>query len=140
MSVTARRWRLPGIGRAPFSNTLDLATGFYTPTLTNVANLSASTAARLRFKRLGDTVSVFGKVTVDPVCAGVLTRLGISLPIVSNFAAAEDCAGIAVMSDVAGDSAAIIGDATNDRMELNWVAGFPTQQTFSFLADYVVLG
>lgn len=139
MTVTLRRWRLPGFGRAPFGRPLDLATGFYVPTLTNVANLSASTGARLRVLRLGDIVSVFGKVTVDPVSAGVLTRLGVSLPIVADFTDAGDCGGVATMTAIAGDTAAIIADATNNRAEIAWVAGQPTQQVMALSFQYVVL-
>ena len=139
MTIVTRRWKFGGFGRGPASKTLELTTGFYTPTLTNVANLSASTAARLRFQRLGDIVTVFGKVTVDCVSAGVLTRLGISLPIASNLTDAGDCGGSAHMTAIQGDSAGIIGDETDNRAELSFVACQPSEQVMTVHFQYVVL-
>ena len=132
------RWRLFSIGFAPVS-TLIFAAGTYTPTLTNAANLASSTAAELQYSRVGATVSVSGKATVELVSAGALTQLGISLPIASNFGAVEDCGGVAFMTDVAGDGAGIIGDAANNRAEMKWVAGLSGSQPMSLQFQYQMI-
>src|SRR5574341_1241568 len=95
--------------------------GVYTPTLTNVANLAASTAYECQWMRVGELVTVSGKADVDPTAAAS-TQLGISLPIPSNFGAAEDCGGVAFSPAVANQGAAILADATNNRAQMEWIA------------------
>lgn len=136
--MSLRRWKAPGAQRGARAKLLEIASGFYTPTLTNVANISSSTAAVLRVLRVGDVVLVSGKVTVDPAAAGVLTRLGISLPVASEFTDAGDCAGVAMVTAILGDTAGIIADATNNRAEISWVATQPESQAMSLLFQYVV--
>jgi len=91
-----------------------LTSGTYTPTLTNVTNIAASTAYACQYMRVGDVVTVSGKVDIDATAAGVIT-LGMSLPIASNFAAEENCGGVAVCSAVNEDAIAIYADAANNR-------------------------
>lgn len=112
--------------------------GTYTPTLTNVANLDGSTAYQCQFLQVGSAVIVSGKVDVDPTAA-VLTQLGISLPVASNLGAAEDCAGVAFASGIAGQGAAIIGDAANNRMTMEWIAVDLTNQSHYFTCQYEIL-
>jgi len=111
----------------------------YTPTLTNAANLSASTAYSCQYFRIGNVVTVSGKVDVDPVTPATLTQLGISLPIASNFSAAEQCGGTAFASGIAGQGAAIRCDATNDRAEMVWIAGDITNQPMYFTFTYRII-
>lgn len=116
-----------------------IASGTYTPTLTNVANLDASTAYECQWIRVGNVVTVSGKVDVDPNLTATSTQLGISLPIASNFGAAEDCAGAAAASAIAGQSAAILADTANDRAQMQWVAGDVTNQPHYFTFSYTVI-
>lgn len=88
--------------------------------------------------RLGDIVTVSGKVTIGPVATGVLTRLGLSLPAGSDFADEGDCGGVAVMSAILGDVAGIKADATNNRAEIAFVASQPSEQALTLLFQYVV--
>src|SRR5690242_16967065 len=91
--------------------------GFYTPTLTNVTNLSASTVYDAQWMRNGNVVTVGGRLDVDPTIAGP-TALGISLPIPSNIAGLEGAVGTANGSSVASLTAAVVGDSTNDRAQM----------------------
>ena len=111
----------------------------YTPTLTNVANLDASTAYHSQYLRVGNVVTVSGRVDADPTAPATLTQLGISLPIASNFAATQDCAGVAFASGIAGQGAAIRGDATNDRAEMVWISGDVTNQPMYFTFSYEII-
>lgn len=113
--------------------------GTYTPTLTNVTNVAASTAYECQYMRVGSTVSVSGKVDVDPTAATTVTQLGISLPIASNFGVAEDCAGVASSSDIISESAAILADATNNRAEMNWITTSLANHTMYFSFEYQVI-
>ena len=117
----------------------NLTSGVYTPTLTNVANLDGSTAYECQYLQVGPTVFVSGRVDVDPTAPAAATQLGISLPIASNIGATEDCAGSAAASGIAGQSAAVLGDAANNRAEMNWIAGDVTNQPMYFTFGYQVL-
>jgi hypothetical protein len=116
-----------------------ISSGTYTPTLTNVANLSASTAYQAQYIRIGATVTVSGRVDIDPTAATTSTQLGISLPVASNFGAVEDCAGVAFASGVAGQGAAILADAANDRAQLQYISGDVTNQAMYFTFTYQVI-
>lgn len=116
-----------------------LARGTYTPTLTNVANLDASTAFQCQWSRVGSAVTVSGRVDVDPTLTATSTQLGISLPVASNLGATEDCAGVAAASGIAGQVSAIRGDAVNDRAEMIWVASDVTNQPMYFTFQYEVI-
>lgn len=126
----------PGGAAAIPTNTL--YAGTYTPTLTNVANLDASTAYACQYLRVGQVVTVSGKVDVDPT-AGAATQLGISLPLASNFGNAQECGGAAFASGIAGQGAAIRADATNDRAEMVWVAVDLTNQPMYFSFTYQMI-
>ncbi len=119
--------------------TLPTAAGTYTPTLTNAANLDASTAYACQYLQVGNTVTVSGKVDVDPTAPAAATQLGISLPVASNFGAAEDCGGTAFATGIAGQGAGIRGDAANNRAEMVWVSGDITNQPMQFSFTYEVI-
>lgn len=110
----------------------------YTPTLTNVANLDASTAYETLVARVGSFVIHCGRVDVDPTAAGN-TQLGISLNVASNLGAPEDLNGVAFASGIAGQGAAIRGDAANNRAEMVWVAVDTTNQPMYFIFAYEVI-
>lgn len=116
-----------------------VAWGTYTPTLSNVANLGASTAYQCQYLQLGDTVTVSGRVDIDPTLAATVTQLGISIPVASDFGAVEDCAGVAFASGIAGQGAAIRGDTTNNRAEMVWISGDITNQPMYFTFSYQVI-
>lgn len=111
----------------------------WTPTLTNAANLDASTASECQYIRIGNTVTGSCRVSVDPTTTVTSTQLGISLPVASNFGAVEDAAGSCAATGIAGQSAGIIADATNDRMEMRWLAGDVTNQPMSCSFSYQVI-
>lgn len=99
----------------------NIAYGAYTPTLTNVANLDASTAAACTYFRVGNIVHVAGRFLADATAAG-LCQLGISLPIASALALTNDCNGVCASATAAAHSGMIVADAANDRAEAEWVA------------------
>lgn len=121
-------------GVLPIANGGGLS-GTYTPTLTAVTNVSASTAYVCQWLQVGTTVTVSGRVDVDPTAAG-LTQLGLSLPVASTLAAAEQCAGVAAAPGIAGQSAALLGDVTNARAQLEWIAVDVTNQPWYFTFTY----
>mgnify|MGYP001615560273 CR=1 FL=1 len=126
-------------GALTIATSSTLASGVYTPTLTNVANLDGSTAYEAQYLRVGSVVTVSGKFDINPTLAATLTQLGISLPIASNIGATEDCAGVAFASGIAGQGGAIDGDAANNRAELDYISGDLTNQPMYFVFQYQVI-
>lgn len=100
-----------------------IAQGFtpYTPTLTNVTNIAASATSDFGYYRVGNYVTVEGRITIDPTAAAVATELGISLPIASNFTLFTHCGGSAISSASAGLCAAVRADTTNDRAQVVYI-------------------
>ncbi len=88
--------------------------GTYTPTLTGIANVSASTPYQCNYMRVRNMVNVSGRVDIDPTLPATFTQLQVTLPIASNFVAPENCAGTAASFNVFGYSAAIVADAASD--------------------------
>jgi len=121
--------------------TAAIAAGTYTPVLTNVANISVSTAYQAQYMRVRSVVTVSGKVDLTTLAAvPTNTQLGISLPVASNFGAQEDCAGTGTVGGTAGfENAFIRADTTNDRAELFFAATTIAAKTFYFVFQYRVI-
>lgn len=115
-----------------------LATGTYTPTLTGVANVASSTAYALQYYRIGNMVTVSGKIDVTPTTETGQTHIGVSLPVASNFATdgqGEGGGGTLIGSSPGNYPLAIASDATNDRISIKFIAQIdssPITLTFSF--------
>lgn len=117
----------------------NLFSSTYTPTLTLVANLDAATATLCTYMRVGSMVTVAGRVNVDPTLTATDTQLGISLPIASNFTTVNQCAGTANSTTIAGQSAGILSDATNDRATMQFMSGDVTNQPMYFTFSYQII-
>jgi hypothetical protein len=114
------------------------AAGVYTPTLTGVANVSASTAYACQYLRLDNVVTVSGKVNIDPTAATTLTQLGISLPVPSNIGATEQCGGAAASGSILA-AGAISGDASNNRAQLDYISQGTAAHDMYFSFTYQVI-
>jgi hypothetical protein len=112
LDMDSRSW-------AAWNRDQSLEDGTYTPTLSNVTNVSASTAFECQYARVGNAVNVSGKASVTATGAGTID-LGISLPIASAIAAAEDVAGVGTTTSFL--AAYVAGDSTNDRAQLSYSA------------------
>ena len=118
-----------------------MESGVYTPTLTIVANVDGGglTAYQCQYLRGGNVVSVSGRLDINPTLAATLTQVGISFPIPSNIGTNEDCGGVAFTPTIAGQGAAIFGDVTNNRAQLEFVAGAATSQPMYFDFQYRII-
>ena len=119
------------------ATTANVTSGTYTPTLTAVTNVAASTAYACQYMRVGNVVTVSGKLDVDPTLAAS-TLLGISLPIASTLSAAEKCAGTAVSNTVASEAAAIEADTINNRAQMEWIAVTLANHSMFFSFTYLI--
>lgn len=127
------------VAAIPLADVATLSAGIYTPTLFNVANLAASTAYSCQYLRVGSSVTVSGKVDVDPTLTATDTQLGISLPIASAFANANECAGCAWAPTLTSEGGAILADVANGRATLQWKAVDVTNAARFFSFTYRVL-
>lgn len=82
-----------------------LAHGTYTPTLTNQTNVGSSVAYISQYSRVGNTVTVSGKVDITCIANSTVTELRLSLPIATVFTADQQLAGVANPGDVVGAGA-----------------------------------
>lgn len=119
-------------------NDTGLASGTYTPGLVNSINISASTAFLLQYMRVGSTVTVSGRVEIDPtVAAGANTVLIMSIPVASNFANPEDAGG--TFSNGAGNHGAIKADPANDAVSFVFSTGILANDSYHFTFTYRVI-
>ncbi len=115
-----------------------IGSGTYTPTLTGVTNVGASTAYLAQWTRVGNVMTVSGKVDIDATAAGA-TELGMSFPIASNIANEQNCGGTAASAAAAALSAAVRGDATNDRAAIVFTATSITNDSYFFSFTCTIL-
>lgn len=113
--------------------------GTYTPTLTNVANLDASTTRQATWMRVGGTVTVSGQLDIDPTAGATLTSLGISLPIPSAFTTAYQLGGTACAIAIAGQCAGIQADVANARASMQWMSANTTNQIMTYTFQYELI-
>lgn len=120
-------------------STTTLTAGTYTPTATNVTNITSSTPNISSYNRIGNTVTVFGSVLVTNTVA-VASEVDVSLPIASNLNAATDLSGSGTMDTTASSNIYINADTTNDRARIFFTSvGVGQSGTIYFQFAYQVL-
>lgn len=120
-----------------------LVAGRWTPTLTNGANVTASTAYSCHYTRIGNIVHFSGRVAIDPTAGATFTTLEMSLPIASNFSSLTDAAGVFNAIGVTGvattvDTGAIEGSVANDTLVLGYISGDTGNRAYYFSGSYEV--
>lgn len=128
--------RRTGAGTA---DTVTFASGTYTPTLTNTTNITASTAFQCQYVRVGDVVTVSGIFNVQATTGAVGTEIAISLPVASDLTATANLGGTAATFDSVAQAGGIVGDATNNRARLQFLAAAAANRTMGFTFTYLVL-
>lgn len=112
--------------------------GTFTPSLTNVTNIAASTASAGQYMRVGNTVTFSGQVNIDPTAAGY-TVLRMTIPVASNFSASRNAAGtFSSLSTTQADGGGILADTVGDQLEFRYIAVGTANTAFSFHATYLV--
>lgn len=130
--TAAQHTNLTGVGT--------LASGTYTPTLTNVTNVDSSIASPAQWMRVGNTVTVSGRVDIDPtVGASTLTRVDLSLPVASNFTAATNLGGAGGTLQVPITTALLSADFTNDRAIFQFYSNGTTSIACLYTYTYTVI-
>lgn len=116
-----------------------LVAGTYTPTATNVTNITSSTPNVTSYSRVGNVVTEAGTITVTNTLA-VASEVDVSLGVASNLAATTDLNGTATMDSTASVNMYIKGDATNDRASIFFTsAGVGQTSTIYYSFQYKVI-
>jgi hypothetical protein len=108
--------------------------GSYTPSLTNTTNIAASTAYTTRYMRVGDLVTVSGRVSIDPTAAGNI-QMEITLPIASDIA--NNCYG--TIANAFGDAGYIGSDNTGNRARVLTTVADTANREYGFIFSYLVV-
>jgi hypothetical protein len=127
------------IATTAYVDKFNLASGTYTPTLTNELNVSgASNDGNAQYTRVGNIVTVYGSVSFTQSSTGN-SLIGISLPIASNFSAVTQAHGMGISFKTVSTNGVVSSDVTNDRATLSFVANSADTQTFRYSFSYSVL-
>lgn len=108
-----------------------VVSGTYTPTLTNVTNISSNTSYQCQYIRVGNVVTVSGAVSITATATGSV-QLGISLPVASNIGGSNTCAGTSNNASGAYPGS-VYGDGTNKRAQVN-IANHPTSSLLHYFS------
>lgn len=110
--------------------------GIYTPVIAGVANVGSTTISEAMWTRNGEIVTVTGNVSVNTTASGAASEVSISLPIISDFPAAQFLVGQAVARGRPDHCASVIGDAATNTARMAWTAqtnsGVGWGYTFSY--------
>jgi hypothetical protein len=128
---------------AAIETTLSTVTsGIYTPVLTNIANVAASTVYACQWLRVGNTVHGSGQVDIDPTAAATLTSWRIDLPVASNLANGFQCAGTINLYGgyaLGNYGGSVIGDAANNAATFDVMPPDATNRSWLFQFTYRVI-
>ena len=119
----------------------EIAHGTYTPTLTNGSNCAASTAYVCNTTRVGNTVTVTGRINVDPTSAATLTTCDVSLPVASAMTVQDDLTG---QGNTFGSAATptyqptFVANYTNDRATMYYKPSDNVADDILFSFTYIV--
>lgn len=116
---------------------LNLVSGSYTPTFTNVSNIASVTPYQAQYMRVGNVVTVSGAVAIACTSASGSTSLRITLPIASNLAVLSDLAGTGATAN--SNSARLYADATNNEALLIFATDYTSQRTWAFHFSYIIV-
>lgn len=123
---------------APTARTnLGFADGTYLPIVTGKTNITSSIAYPLQYMRIGNTVTVSGRVTANPIVVLTFTQLNITLPFASASIEGGTLGGSSFCDDVAGLGAAFLKD-TNGEAVMQWVPSDSAERNYWFSFTYLI--
>lgn len=115
-----------------------IASGTYTPTLTDQTNIDSSTAFQCQWIRVGNVVTVSGMVGINATSATTFTVLRMSLPIPSTLGALEACAGTHNQSAGTENPGVIYADVAGNLAEFAFTSVSTTELNRLFTFTYLV--
>lgn len=112
--------------------------GTYTPTLTGITNVAASTAYAARWIRIGNIVFVTGALDIDPTATG-LVEIELTLPVASNFGTTVDLAGVTGAQLDPSRAGGISSVVATDKARLSFTTTTTTNLTSHYSYSYSVI-
>jgi hypothetical protein len=113
--------------------------GTYTPTITNGANVTASSSSVAHFFRVGGVVHVAGKVSVTPTASNQSTVIDMAPPIPSNFSTDSQLGGTA-SENASSNTARLYSNGSLKTMRMAFRANTSgSSLDFSFVATYRIV-
>jgi len=115
--------------------------GSYTPALTGITNYTSGTAEVSAYTRVGNVVTLSGRINVTPTAAATLTEVNINAPIASNFAASTDASGPATYHQVSGAlaGAASVNSIAANTLRLSFISANTSSHEVRFSISYPIL-
>jgi hypothetical protein len=124
----------------PAATNGNVFSGTYTPNLTNITNVAASSTGTCQYMRVGNVVTVSGQIAIDPTTASANTVVRMTLPIASDFSGSSRyCGGTAasVSSGTYGQSLAIFAhESATGQAEFVGDPTVATSQSYAFSFTY----
>ena len=112
--------------------------GTWTPTITAITNVSASTAYAAQFTRVGNVVTGSAKFEIDPTTALTNTEFELSLPVASNFASNHQAAGSGALA-AAGTAIFILASVANDTLNCSYTPTSAANNSISISFSYLIV-
>jgi hypothetical protein len=109
---------------------------FFTPTLTNITNLTASTAYEAYYLKVGTKITVFGQVDIQATALGVIV-LGMSFPVAVTTIFAHQASGT-VSSGNNEETGHMGADDINLRAQLTLTATTTTNHRIYYHYSYLI--
>lgn len=115
--------------------------GTYTPTFTNVANVSSFTPYVTNWFRVGDMVHVEGLITMNITSSSTLTQGTITLPIASTMTTTENATGYITNSSAANLYGTIVAYSAGGYVNVvfEFTPSITGSRTFTFGFTYKVI-
>lgn len=117
-----------------------LASGTYTPTLTNGVNVTSSVSHLANWTRLGNVVTVSGQIDITPTGISAQTEVKLSLPVASNLTSGLELNGVAQYqnSTVIGPGGTLVSDTVGDKADLTYFTTTVGAGTMVYTFSYPV--
>ena len=138
-STTAELNILDGVTAtaADLNKTSNLTAGTYTPAASNFTNISSVTGLYGIYSRVGNVVSVSGRMNITATSTGAAT-FSLSIPVASNLTT-TNAWGTLTTRTLTDASGGVSGDGTNDKLLFELVFDSLLTGTFYFSAQYQVV-
>lgn len=137
LNATTLQQRTPAQVRADLAVDTS-SSGTYTPTFTNVSNVSANAPQVARWLRVGNVVTVSGMINITPTAAAA-TIFRLSLPVASAITANSQVVGAGYSLEASPTALAVYSDAATDTAEMQFNATTTALRAVGFHFTYVVL-
>lgn len=116
-----------------------IASGTWTPTVTDEGNVSALSTGGCQYLRVGNVVSFSGFVNVTPASGGASCYLSFTVPINSAFAGYENACGSGCDAGGLNEAVALYATGTPNRIFMRFYAATTTPRAISFSGCYLII-